>query len=263
MTDVQVQHVRVSDVDFAYRRAGSGEPLLFLHGMGMTRRWLPIHAALAERFDVIAPEHPGFGDSVRPRRMRTLDDFVGAEGELLTSLGVERFHLVGHSLGGMLAAMLAAAKPARVRSLSLIAPIPLPGVTPEEFLPSAPAPDTDFDQLLFNGNKESYLDYLNANDDGVNVAVAGPGDDPVDHGIDYFDAPELHTQLASITCPRQVIVPDEDMVFDNRCFDIWAQALGATPTVHIAGATLPTGHLLIVQEPAAIATAVASLAAGA
>ena len=60
-----------------------------------------------------------------------------------------------------------------------------------------------------------------------------------------------------------MIVPDEDMVFDNRCFDIWAQALGATPTVHIAGATLPTGHLLIVQEPAAIATAVASLAAGA
>ena len=104
MTDVQVQHVRVSDVDFAYWRAGSGEPLVFLHGMGMTRRWLPIHAALAERFDVIAPEHPGFGDSVRPRRMRTLDDFVGAEGELLTSLGVERFHLVGHSLGGMLAA---------------------------------------------------------------------------------------------------------------------------------------------------------------
>ena len=47
MTDVQVQHVRVSDVDFAYRRAGSGEPLVFLHGMGMTRRWLPIHSPSA------------------------------------------------------------------------------------------------------------------------------------------------------------------------------------------------------------------------
>ncbi len=61
MTDpsaaVPPARARVLDVDVAYRRAGDGAPLVYLHGMGLTRRWLPVHAALAERFDVVAPEH--------------------------------------------------------------------------------------------------------------------------------------------------------------------------------------------------------------
>lgn len=261
MSTIEAQHHRIIDVDFAYRRAGSGDPLVYLHGMGLTRRWLPIHDALAGRFDVIAPEHPGFGDTVRPRRMSSLDDIVDVESELLLSLGVDRFHLVGHSLGGLLAAMLAAAEPERIRSLTLIAPAPLPVATPGELLPPDPGPDTDFDALLFNGNQSSYPTFLNADDDGVNVAPPGAGEDPADPPFDVFDAPNLHAQLDGITCPRQVIVPDEDMLFDNRCFNVWARALGDAPIVHIGGSPLPTGHLLIVQEPAAIAAAIAALAA--
>lgn len=261
MTTTDPRHHRTSDVDFAYRRAGSGEPLVFLHGLGMTRRWLPVHAALAERFDVIAPEHPGFGDTPRPQRLCGHDAIVAAESALLQELGVSRFHLVGHSAGALLAAMLTVTEPERVRSLTLITPSPLPVATPTELMPTPPPPGTDFDQLLFNGNAASYPEFLNGGDDGGNYEAPAEGEQPANPPFDMFDAPELHTQLDRITCPRQILVPDEDRIFDHGCFAVWARALGDVPIVPITGTVLPTGHLLIVQEPEAIAVAVAALAA--
>ena len=261
VTTTDLRHHRTNDVDFAYRRAGTGDPLVFLHGLGMTRRWLPIHAALAERFDMIAPEHPGFGDTPRPQRLCGHDAIVAAECALLHDLDVPRFHLVGHSAGALLAAMLTVAEPERVRSLTLITPSPLPVATPAEFMPTPPPPGTDFDQLLFNGNAASYPAFLNGGDNGNNYEAAAAGEERVDPPFDMFDAPALHTQLNRITCPRQVLIPDEDRIFDLRCFDVWAHALGDVPIVRITGTDLPTGHLLIVQEPEAITTAVAALAA--
>jgi pimeloyl-ACP methyl ester carboxylesterase len=103
---------------------GSGPALVFLHGpWGLT--WDPFLDELAKSFTVHAPEHPGTAPET-PDDIYHLDglwDLVLCYDELLTALGVDNATLVGHSFGGMLACELAAAYPARVRRLALIAPL--------------------------------------------------------------------------------------------------------------------------------------------
>ncbi|MFC7766334.1 alpha/beta fold hydrolase [Leucobacter soli] len=106
----------------AYRRDGAGEPILFLHGTGFTRQWLPIHRKLAGNADVIAPDLPGFGATELPGEFEDFSDYVLHLDAFLDALGIHRAHLVGHGLGARIAAHLAAVYPSRFASLTLIAP---------------------------------------------------------------------------------------------------------------------------------------------
>ena len=112
----------VGDLDVAYRRAGSGEPVLFLHGAGSTRMWLPFYERLSQSVDLIAPEHPGFGDTAFPDWLDGFDDLVLHYRDFLELLSLERVHLVGFSLGGWIASELAIFYPERLKSLTLITP---------------------------------------------------------------------------------------------------------------------------------------------
>jgi pimeloyl-ACP methyl ester carboxylesterase len=101
------------------RTAGSGAPLLFLHGAGGLRGWDPFLAALARTFTVYAPAHPGFETSTG---IDALDDMLDLQvyyNDFLDALHLDTVHVVGHSLGGMLAAELAALSPHRIRRLVL------------------------------------------------------------------------------------------------------------------------------------------------
>ncbi|HWT93887.1 MAG TPA: alpha/beta fold hydrolase [Solirubrobacteraceae bacterium] len=272
MSDMTVpERIDVRGVDVAYRRAGSGPPLLLLHGMGLTRRWHELHAALAGRFDVIAPEHPGFGDSAgRPPWYRTLDDLALHYADLMDALDLREAHVAGHSLGGRIAASFAAIFPERVTSLTLIAPAALATVSDAALLDppagaDAPPPDPgfDFDALLFNDHQDAYPQHRNGDDEGLVVAT-GDDDPHADPGAwDINGVPSLYRRLARIDCPRQVLVPDEDRLLPRPSFEAWAHWLGDAPLVHVPGREHPTGHLLIVQEPEAIADAIAALARGA
>ena len=84
--------------------------------------WAPYHDALAARFHVIAPDHPGFGDSERPDWLDDVDDLVFHYVDLLDALAIERVSIVGTSLGGWIAAAFAVAHPERVDRLVLAAP---------------------------------------------------------------------------------------------------------------------------------------------
>lgn len=254
------QRLLVNEVDVAYRRSGDGPPLLYLHGMGLTRRWLELYEELANTFDVLVPEHPGFGDTLRPAWYRSLDDVALHHADFLTALGVERVHLVGHSLGGRIAASFAALFPERVASLTLIAPAPLTTVTPPEPEGDPPPDGFDFDALLFNDNQAAYPEFRNGDDEGTSVAP-GDGDpyaDPAAWSIE--GSPTLYRRLARLRAPAQVLVPDEDRLIPRAQFEAWAHWLGGAPVVPIAGTAHPTGHLLIVQEPRAIARQVRELA---
>jgi pimeloyl-ACP methyl ester carboxylesterase len=102
---------------------GSGPPLVFFHGSwGLT--WDPFLAELAKSFTVYAPEHPGTTPEA-PDDIYHLDglwDLVLCYDELFGKLGLDRPALVGHSFGAMVACEVAAAYPARVGRLALIAP---------------------------------------------------------------------------------------------------------------------------------------------
>jgi pimeloyl-ACP methyl ester carboxylesterase len=101
------------------RTDGSGDPLLFLHGAGGLRGWDPFLADLATRYTVYAPSHPGFETSTGIEHIDDIVDLVVYYNDLLDTLGLDSAHVVGHSMGGMLAAELAALSPQRVRKLVL------------------------------------------------------------------------------------------------------------------------------------------------
>lgn len=110
---------RAGQVRVRVLTAGAGDPVMFLHGpFGLT--WDAFLDRLAERFRVIAPEHPGAGESEGADPIRTLYDLMLHYADLLDALGIGRLALVGHSFGGMVAAELAAFAPERVERLVLV-----------------------------------------------------------------------------------------------------------------------------------------------
>lgn len=120
---VQGQAADLGPVTVAYERQGVGEPVVLLHGLGSHRlTWDPVTPQLTEDREVIAMDLPGFGQSpdLDPGVPRDLDTAVLWLGSVFTELGVERPHVVGHSLGGLIALRLGQAGLAR--SVTALAP---------------------------------------------------------------------------------------------------------------------------------------------
>src|SRR5262245_42978754 len=99
---------------------GNGPPLLYLHGLGGDVEWLDAHERLAARFSVHLPAHPGFAESTGVEQVDDVFDAVLHYVDLLDVLGLRRVPVVGMSLGGWLAAELAALYPDRVARLVLV-----------------------------------------------------------------------------------------------------------------------------------------------
>lgn len=108
----------------AWREAGDGAPLVLLHGIGSdSASWRGQFAGLSDRYRVIAWDAPGYGGS-DPILKETPAawDYAGAVSALLAALNLGRVHLVGHSLGAIMAASFCRAFPGAVRTLTLASP---------------------------------------------------------------------------------------------------------------------------------------------
>ena len=108
----------INGAQIHYRRDGSGLPILFIHaGIADSRMWEPQVPALSPDFELIRPDLRGYGDSELPRvKYAMRDDLVG----LMDELRLDRFHLVGCSMGGSVAIDLAIEHPERVGRLVLV-----------------------------------------------------------------------------------------------------------------------------------------------
>jgi pimeloyl-ACP methyl ester carboxylesterase len=104
--------------------AGSGPPLLAIHGLGGTKAsFLPTIGALGDAFRVIAVDLPGFGDSVKPLRAPfDAPYFARAMAAVLDAAGLERAHVVGNSMGGRIGIEMALTESDRVDQLVLLSP---------------------------------------------------------------------------------------------------------------------------------------------
>ena len=101
--------------------AGSGPPLLLLHGISdESASWHPVFGRLAQDHTVIAPDLLGHGESDKPRADYSVAAFSNGMRDLLDVLDVDRATVVGHSLGGGVAAQLAYQYPERVDRLVLV-----------------------------------------------------------------------------------------------------------------------------------------------
>lgn len=125
--DAQGQKLRMAYMDVAAARP-NGRTVVLLHGKNFSGAyWAPtIKALTAAGYRVVAPDQIGFGKSSKPAAYQfTFHALAANTRALLDSLRVERFALVGHSMGGMLAARMALMYPERVERLALVNPIGL------------------------------------------------------------------------------------------------------------------------------------------
>jgi pimeloyl-ACP methyl ester carboxylesterase len=105
----------------AFRMAGSGPPLLLIHGIGdSSETWLKVIPELARRHTVIAPDLLGHGESAKPRADYAVAAYACGMRDLLSVLDVDRVTVVGHSLGGGIAMQFAYQFPERCERLVLV-----------------------------------------------------------------------------------------------------------------------------------------------
>lgn len=114
--------IEVRGCKIGLMRAGAGQPMLYLHGAAGAPAWAPFMAKLAERFDLIVPEHPGFGASDTPPWLDTVGDLAFFYLDFIKRLGLEDVHLVGSSVGGWTALELAVRSTHALKTLTVNAP---------------------------------------------------------------------------------------------------------------------------------------------
>jgi pimeloyl-ACP methyl ester carboxylesterase len=183
--------------------AGGGNPVVFLHGAGGLF-WDPLLDAVAAGHRVIAPEHPGAGDSQGLEHVEDLWDLVLYYNELLDTLDLPRVSLLGHSFGGMVAAEIAATNPERVDKLVLIAPIGL-------WLDDYPVPD-------ISGMPRDRIPELVLADPQGPLAALLPAPDP-------SDPESLFKAAMTMTSILQFIWPLPDKGLHKRLYRVKAPTL--------------------------------------
>jgi pimeloyl-ACP methyl ester carboxylesterase len=239
------QRVDVNGIDTAVFTAGQGPILVFLHGAG-TLPGFDSLLPLAERFRLVVPHHPGFGASADDPSVTVLDDYVRHYLDLFDALEIDELSLIGHSLGGCLAANFAITQGRRVQSLVLAAPLGL-RVREHPTLDIFSVPDEKLPVMLtanigiFDGKvpmpptpeflAERYRELTSA----ARVLWERA-----------FD-PRLAKWLHRVTVPTLLLWGDKDQVVPVEQAPVWAGLVpGAQTTIFPE-----VGHLLFDESPAA------------
>jgi len=240
-------------------RKGSGPTVLVLHAAGGAGAWNPYLDRLSGHFDVIAPDHPGFGLSDELPEISSVPQLVPHYVDLLERLGVERFALVGASFGGWVAAELASDVPQRVEQLVLMAPAGL-------HVPEAPPAD------LFTMTPEQIVRALFYDSAAADAALSVPPSPEAAAQAardakaferfarrPFLHDPELPERLSRITAPTLVLAAEVDSIIPRAHSEAYATA--------IAGARLRVvpqcGHALYQERPAEVADQVIGFLDGA
>ncbi len=121
MDPLPLSRVVIHGHDVGYRRAGTGEAVLLIHGLaGSSHTWRAVHRQLAENHDVIAPDLLGHGESAKPMGDYSLGAFASGLRDFLAALDVPSATIVGHSFGGGVAMQLAYQHPELCDRLVLV-----------------------------------------------------------------------------------------------------------------------------------------------
>jgi pimeloyl-ACP methyl ester carboxylesterase len=119
-------HIQTCGATIHVRQQGDGDlALVFLHYWGgSSRTWDAVANELKSRYRIIATDHRGWGESDAPAHGYSLANLAGDAEEVIKALNLRRYVLVGHSMGGKVAQLLASRRPAGLQRLVLVAPSP-------------------------------------------------------------------------------------------------------------------------------------------
>jgi pimeloyl-ACP methyl ester carboxylesterase len=240
--------------------AGEARPLVFLHSAGGITEDSPFLAALARRWHVFAPLLPGYGDSEGAEGLRDMLDVTLHTFDVVAALGLDRPILVGHSMGGMIAAEMAAVAPREVECLGLIAPAglwldahPVPDLfskLPHE-LPALLFHDPEFGEKIMTAGADfddpKFLEAFIVRNTRQ-LAMAGKLLFPIpDRGLDE--------RLYRIRAKTVLIWGENDRVIQPAYGDAFCRGIAGAELVRIPAA----GHMVIVEQPEAVVAALARL----
>jgi pimeloyl-ACP methyl ester carboxylesterase len=225
----QEETVTVAGRSVVLRHGGTGAPFVYLHGtLGESAMWLPFFQTWSKQFQVLAPMHPGFGQSGGFDTIDTIEDMAFHYIELFDVLGLKEINLGGISLGGWIAAEFAVRWPERVHRLWLSG---APGLWVDE----RPLPDLfrvvrdpfSLRQLLFH-DPDSYIAQMviqdNPSDDrmlaayqSLTVLARLVWERPYD--------PKLAQRLHRIQCPVLLLWGAEDRLVPPAYGEAYRQHL--------------------------------------
>jgi pimeloyl-ACP methyl ester carboxylesterase len=226
--------------------AGTGEPLVFLHGAG-TFNGFEFAKPWAERFRVLIPFHPGFGDSADDPTMTDLHDYVLHYVELFDTLGLDQVRLVGFSLGGYLAAKFAMEHRHRVKKLVLVGPAGLrdnehPTVDvlalPAEQIPRMLV--SNFDVIKPHLPQQPNLDFIGDRYREMTTVARILWDRPWD--------PKMPRHLHRLTMPTLLLWGEEDRLVPSQQAETWRRFIPTADVQIFKGA----GHLVLDEKREAV-----------
>jgi len=233
-------------------RGGAGEPLLFLHAAGGAGEWHEFHRLLADAgFDVIAPDHPGFGKTDDFPEVEAIDDLVYHYIDVIDALGLDRPHVVGASFGGWIAAELAVAAPQAAGSLVLLSAAGLR-------LPEHPVPDIF---LMTPGQLAATLFHEPPPAPPQPAEPAPPDLDAVIAAYrdasalarfcwaPYMCDPKLERRLHRVKAPTLVAAPADDRLIPVEHARRYAALIPGARYAEVADC----GHAMYFERPAAFA----------
>ena len=237
--------------------AGRGEPLVFLHGAGGLFAENPFLDTLAERYRVLAPEWPGFGESKGEELLEDMLDFALHGWDVVDALDVAKPHLMGHSMGGMIAAEMACLAPRDLNRLILIGPAglwidahPIPDLftlLPHELPPLLSHDPAVATRLMAAGldfnDMEALKQFLivNARQLGTASKILFP-----------IPNRRLAKRLYRLRAPTCVLWGERDRLIAPAYADRWGELIPHAELVRIPGC----GHLLPYEEAEACCAAV-------
>lgn len=255
-SDLSVRGTRINVLT-----AGAGEPLLYLHGAGDLGKWQPAHTALAERYTVIRPDHPGFNGSDDLPDIDSAHDLAFFYLDLLDALGLERAVVMGTSLGGWVAAELTTIEPGRVDRLVLV---DAAGVRAEVDAPDmftrGPVELAELTWATEGARADAVADAHALESDAAlferflrnRMATAHLGWNP------YLHDPKLLTRLHRVRCPTLIVWGAEDRLLPLAYAHRWCELLPHARLAVIEDA----GHLPLVEQPKAFLEAVRDFLTG-
>ena len=238
------------------REAGDGQPLLYLHGLAGLLPEEPLLDRLAERYRVLAPVWPGFGEEGGEDLLEDMGDFTLHGWDVLEALELDRPHLAGHSLGGMIAAEMASANSAGLGRLALLAPLglwldehPIPdifGVTPMK-VPGLLFDDAEQGQKLLAGgldfsDNQALTAFMVANSRRLGTA-----------GKVLFPIPNrrLSKRLYRLAAPTLLVWGARDRLLPAAYAARWRELVPHAQLAEVEGAA----HMLPLEQPEAVAKA--------